>query len=67
MKRWTTGIPNLDLVLDGGLPGGSLVVLAGGPGTGKTILSQQICFANATPEHPAIFYTTFAEPHAKLI
>lgn len=67
MQRLPTGIPELDLVLDGGIPGGSLVVLAGGPGTGKTILSQQICFANATPERPAIFYTTFAEPHAKLV
>lgn len=67
MERLPTGIRELDLVLDGGLPGGSLVVLAGGPGTGKTILAQQICFANATPEHPAIFYTTFAEPHAKLL
>ncbi|HET7044016.1 MAG TPA: ATPase domain-containing protein [Gaiellaceae bacterium] len=67
MRRLPTGSAELDLVLDGGLPAGSLVVLAGGPGTGKTILAQQICFANATPEHPAIFYTTFAEPHAKLI
>ena len=67
MKRCTTGISALDLVLDGGFPAGSLVVLAGGPGTGKTILAQQICFANATPEHPAIFYTTFAEPHVKLV
>ena len=67
MQRWTTGIPELDLVLDGGLPAGSLVVFAGGPGTGKTILAQQICFANATPERKAIYYTTLAEPHAKLI
>jgi circadian clock protein KaiC len=67
VKRWTTGIPDLDLVLGGGLPGGALIVLAGGPGTGKTILAQQICFANATPERPAIFYTTFSEPHSKLV
>jgi circadian clock protein KaiC len=67
MQRLPTGIPELDLVLDGGIPAGSLVVLAGGPGTGKTILAQQICFANATAERPAIFYTTFAEPHAKLV
>jgi circadian clock protein KaiC len=67
VKRCTTGIPTLDLVLDGGLPTGSLVVVAGGPGTGKTILSQQICFANATPERKAFYYTTFSEPHAKLV
>ncbi len=67
MARLTTGVPELDLVLDGGLRGGSLVVLAGGPGTGKTILAQQICFANATAEHPAILYSTFSEPHVKLV
>jgi circadian clock protein KaiC len=67
VERWTTGIAELDLVLDGGLPAGSLVVVAGGPGTGKTILAQQVCFANATPERKAIYYTTFSEPHAKLV
>jgi circadian clock protein KaiC len=46
---------------------GSLLVIAGAPGTGKSILTQQICFANATPEHKAIYYTTLAEPHLKLV
>ena len=62
-----TRIGELDVILGGGLPTGSLVVLAGGPGTGKTILAQQICFATATPERRAIYYTTLSEPHAKLI
>ena len=66
-RRLKTGIPDLDLVLGGGLEPGSLVILAGAPGTGKTILAQQICFANATPEHKALYYTTFAEPHSKLV
>ncbi|MGI8421907.1 MAG: ATPase domain-containing protein, partial [Gaiellaceae bacterium] len=66
VKR-TTGIEELDLVLGGGLPPGALIVLAGGPGTGKTTLAQQICFANATPEHKAIFYSTFSEPSVKLV
>jgi circadian clock protein KaiC len=67
VERRTTGLPELDFVLGGGLPTGSLVVLAGGPGTGKTILAQQICFANATPERKAIYYSTFSEPHVKLV
>jgi circadian clock protein KaiC len=67
MKRLATGVPELDLVLGGGLLAGSLVVFAGGPGAGKTILAQQICFASATPEHKAIYYTTLVEPHAKLV
>jgi circadian clock protein KaiC len=67
MERLETGIPELDLVLGGGMPEGSLVVLAGAPGTGKTILAQQICFTAATPEHTAIYYTTLAESHSKLV
>lgn len=67
MNRLETGIEELDLILGGGIPAGSLVVFAGGPGTGKTILAQQICFNVATPQAQAIYYTTLAEPHAKLV
>jgi circadian clock protein KaiC len=67
MGRQRTGIADLDLILGGGLEPGSLVIVAGAPGTGKTILAQQICFANATPEHKALYYTTLSEPHSKLI
>jgi len=67
MGRVSTGIPDLDLILGGGLEPGSLVILAGAPGAGKTILGQQICFANATPEHKALYYTTLSEPHSKLV
>ena len=67
MERLATGIGELDVVLDGGLKPGSLVILAGAPGTGKTILAQQICFASATPERKAIYYTTLSEPHSKLV
>ncbi len=67
MRRLGTGIANLDDVLGGGLPVGSLVVLAGAPGTGKTILAQQICFANASTEHKAIYYSTVSEPPEKFI
>jgi circadian clock protein KaiC len=63
----STGIAGLDLVLNGGLERGAVVVLAGAPGTGKTILAQQICFAKATATHKAVYYTTVSEPHTKLI
>ena len=41
--------------------------MAGAPGTGKTILAQQMCFARATAEHKCVFYTTMSEPHRKLV
>jgi len=67
VNRLLTGVPGLDVVLGGGLEPGSVTVLAGAPGTGKTILAQQICFANATTARRAIYYTTLSEPHSKLV
>ena len=67
LKLLPTGIAGLDLVLNGGVEQGSVVVLAGGPGTGKTILAQQICFARATAAHKCVYYTTVSEPHTKLV
>lgn len=67
MRRLSTGIPSLDTILGGGLPVGSLTVLAGLPGTGKTILAQQICFSNASREHKAVYYSTISEPPGKFI
>jgi circadian clock protein KaiC len=67
VERLSTGIEELDLVLEGGLQPGSLVVVAGAPGTGKTILAQQICFAAGTADRKAIYYTTLSEPHSKLV
>lgn len=67
MKRLPTGIQELDLILGGGFEPGSMVILAGAPGTGKTILAQQICFTNATADHKALYYTTLSEPHSKLV
>lgn len=62
-----TGVAGLDVVLNGGLEPGAVVVVAGAPGTGKTILAQQMCFATGTAEHKCIYYTTVSEPHTKLV
>ena len=62
-----TGVAGLDVVLNGGLEPGAVVVVAGAPGTGKTILAQQMCFATGTAEHKCVYYTTMSEPHTKLV
>ena len=67
MDRISTGNAGFDTVLAGGFPKGSLIVVAGAPGTGKTILTQQVCFANASSDHRALYYTTLSEPHTKMI
>ncbi len=65
--RVATGVKNLDALLGGGLPRGSVTVLAGAPGAGKTILAQQMCFHNATPKHRAVYFNTLSEPTAKTL
>ena len=67
VKRLSTGVPGLDAVLGGGLPEFSFNMIAGGPGAGKTTLAQQILFANATPERPALYFTVLGEPTVKML
>jgi circadian clock protein KaiC len=67
VKRVVTGVAGLDVVLNGGLEPGAIMVVAGAPGTGKTILAQQMCFATGTAEHKSVYYTTMSEPHTKLV
>lgn len=65
--RVLTGCDGLDEVLGGGIPSNTISVIMGAPGTGKTILAEQLAFANATPEHPALYLTTLSEPLEKII
>lgn len=66
MERLRTGIDGLDLALKGGLPKYSSTLIAGPPGTGKTILTQNIMF-NIAGQHKAIYVTTLSEPSIKVI
>lgn len=67
IKRLETGVPNLDAVFNGGLPKGSVTVVTGPPGSGKTILTQQICFHNASAESKVLYFNTLSEPTAKTL
>jgi circadian clock protein KaiC len=65
--RLSSGLPQLDALLGGGLPANALTLVAGEPGTGKTILAQHFVFHNATPERPALYCTTVSESLDKLL
>ncbi|MCD6236104.1 MAG: KaiC domain-containing protein [Thaumarchaeota archaeon] len=44
MERVITGIPGFDDILKGGIPRRNVVLLAGGPGTGKSIFGYQYLY-----------------------
>ncbi len=67
LNKLSTGVPDLDAVLGGGLPEYSFNMIAGSPGSGKTTLAHQIMFANASPERPAIYFTILGEPTLKML
>ena len=45
-----TGIPGLDELIDGGIPEGRVILVVGGPGTGKTLFASQFLY-NGIIEH----------------
>jgi circadian clock protein KaiC len=66
-EKIRTGCAGLDEVLFGGIPTNTISVIMGAPGTGKTILAEQIAFANATADAPVLYLTTMSEPLEKFI
>ena len=66
VERVRTGIDGLDEVIEGGFPKGSLILLAGNPGTGKTVFSAQFLAKGAGLGEPGI-YVSFAESREALI
>ena len=67
MKRVSTGVRELDRILQGGFPQGSTVLIVGRPGTGKTILANQIMFHNSVPDNKGVYLTSLAEPQVKVL
>ena len=67
IRRLPTGVPGLDQILGGGLPEFSFNLIAGSPGAGKTTLAQQIMFALASPDRPALYFTVVGEPPLKML
>src|SRR5687768_13272414 len=67
LARIESGVRNLDALFHGGLPQGSVMVVGGPPGAGKTILTQQICFHNASRKRRVVYFNTLSEPTAKTL
>jgi circadian clock protein KaiC len=65
--RNRTGVPALDVILGGGLPRGSLVLIMGLPGSGKTTLASQISFTAAAEGKSTLVLTALSESTNKLI
>lgn len=65
--RLASGIHRLDEVFGGGLPANSITLVAGAPGTGKTILAEHYVFHNASEGRPAVYCSTVSEPLDKML
>jgi len=66
-ERIKSGIRNFDELLFGGLPKGSVSVIGGTPGAGKTTMALQMCFQQATAGKKVIYFQTLSEPVPKTI
>jgi len=63
LKRVKTGIPGMDEILNGGFPKRNVVLLAGGPGTGKTIFGMQYLWAGISRyDEPGIYVALEEHP-----
>ncbi|MCL6578980.1 MAG: AAA family ATPase [Candidatus Bathyarchaeota archaeon] len=60
-ERVPTGIPELDKLIEGGFPRHAMILLAGGPGAGKTILSAKFLHEGALKYGEPGVYVCFAE------
>jgi len=67
IDRLPSGDARLDEILGGGLLKNAINLIVGIPGSGKTILSQQFVFHNATKEQPALYLSTLSEPLDKIL
>ena len=67
IDRVATGVPGLDGVLEGGLLRAGVYLVQGPPGSGKTILGNQMCFAHAAAGGRAVYMTLLAESHTRML
>ncbi len=62
VERVKTGIPGMDEILNGGIPVRNVVLLSGGPGTGKSIFSYQYLWNGLKSGEPGVFVALEEHP-----
>jgi circadian clock protein KaiC len=67
LQRLGTGSSPLDKILGGGLPARSVTVIAGEPGSGKTVFTLQTLFHHARRGKKCLYFSTLSEPALKTI
>src|SRR2546430_1668414 len=67
LERLSTGSVAFDRILGGGLPLRSLSMIAGEPGSGKTLFALQALFHLGREGKKGLYLTTLSEPALKLI
>ncbi|MFL5410689.1 MAG: RAD55 family ATPase, partial [Myxococcales bacterium] len=67
MPRVATGIEQLDIILRGGFLRGGSYIVAGSPGTGKTILGNQVGFCHAALGGKSVYISLLAESHGRML
>ena len=59
IQKVKTGIPGLDKILYGGMPQGKIILVSGGAGTGKSILSLEYIYRGAKEfKEPGVYIST---------
>ena len=62
VERVKSGIPGFDELVSGGIPRRNVVLLSGGPGTGKSIFGQQFIYYGLTQGEPGVIVTLEEHP-----
>jgi len=57
VERVKSGVPGLDKMLEGGYPKNAVVLVSGGPGTGKTTFALQYIYYGAKHNEPGVYVT----------
>src|SRR3990172_2180889 len=66
IKRVKTGVPGLDPLVEDGIPEGSVVILTGPPGTGKTTFTLQFLVEGLKNNEKCVFFS-FEEMSEQII